>query len=218
MSRGFVSRGVTLLVVAAALGGWAATAAAATGPCSDASGKPWCDPALSPDKRAGLLLAALTQDEKISLLAGDSNANGHTGATPAISRLGVPQSYNTDGPVGVRQGSATAMPTPMALAATFDPDLAKLYGTVLGNEARAKGNDGILAPTINMMRTPLNGRTFEAFGEDPFLVARTAVQWIRGAQSRGVYATPKHFAANNQEGVDATGRTGAPGSPVGLAQ
>src|SRR3954451_1360052 len=210
--------GLGLIGALAAIVLAAQPAVAATGPCSEPSGKPWCNPALTPDKRAGLLVQALTQDEKITLLAGDSNANGHTGATPAISRLGVPQSYNTDGPVGVRQGSATAMPTPMALAATFDPDLAKLYGTVLGNEARAKGNDGILAPTINMMRVPNNGRTFEAFGEDPFLGARTTAEWVKGAQSQGIYATPKHFAANNQEGGDQTGQTGTPGFPLGLAQ
>src|SRR5213075_3479700 len=102
-------------------------------------------------------------------------------------------------------------------AATFDTSMARLFGETLGNEARAKANDGILAPTINMMRTPLNGRTFEAFGEDPWLVTRTTVAWIEGAQSQGVYATVKHFAGNNQEGVDATGGQTANGSsPLGV--
>jgi beta-glucosidase len=211
-----------LAVIASLIGGAVAApgavAADATGPCSVTTGRPWCDPSKTADERAGLLLGALTDDEKISLLAGDPNANGHTGATPAVARLGLPQSYNTDGPVGVRQGSATAMPTPMALAATFDPSLARLYGTVLGNEARAKGNDGLLGPTLNIMRTPLNGRTFEAFGEDPFLVARTGAEWIRGAQSQGVYATPKHYAANNMEGLDLTGVAGSPSAPIGVGQ
>jgi beta-glucosidase len=205
--RGGVATAVWLVALAGSAGG----AAAATAPCSAPAGRPWCNPALSPDTRAALLVGALTTDEKISLLAGANDANGHTGATAAIPRVGLPQSYNTDGPVGIRQGSATAMPTPMADAAAFDPRIARLYGQVLGNEARAKGNDGILAPTINMMRTPLNGRTFEAFGEDPFLVTRTTVAWIEGAQSQGVYATPKHFAVNSQEGVDPTGQTGKPG-------
>src|SRR5689334_2529860 len=106
MSRGFMGRGVALVVAAAAMTGGAASAAAATGPCSDPSGRPWCNTSLSPDKRAGLVVQALTQDEKISLLAGDGNANGHTGATAAVPRLGIPQSYNTDGPVGIRQGNA----------------------------------------------------------------------------------------------------------------
>jgi beta-glucosidase len=209
--------GSLVAIVAASLAIVAGPASAATGPCSEPSGRPWCDPSLSPDKRAGLLVAALTEDEKISLLSG-ATANGHTGATAAVPRVGLTQSYNTDGPVGIRQGSATAMPTPMGLAATFDRSMAHLYGQTLGNEARAKGNDGILAPTINMMRTPLNGRTFEAFGEDPFLVASTTTEWVKGAQSQGIYATPKHFAANNQEGVDVTGQTGQPGTVVGGAQ
>ena len=133
MTRSFALLGAAFVV---AIG--AQSAAAATGPCSAPTGKPWCNPALSPDKRAGLLVAELTQDEKLSLLSGDGNANGHTGATPAIDRVGLPQSYNTDGPVGVRQGQATAMPTPMALGATFDPAIAHLCGQVIGDEARAK--------------------------------------------------------------------------------
>ena len=160
---------------------------------------------------------ALAGDFEASHLAGDNSNDGHTGATEAIPRVGLPKSYNTDGPVGVRQGSATALPTPMAEAATFDPAMAFLHGQTIGNEARAKGNDGVLAPTVNMMRTPLGGRTFEAFGEDPFLVTRTTVAWIEGAQSQGVYATVKHFAANNQEGVDPTGGQTANGSsPLGV--
>src|SRR4051794_5404395 len=208
----------TAVAAAAALILSLATATtAAAGPCSQRTGRPWCDASLSPDKRAGLLLKALTQDEKISLLAGDGGNDGHTGATAAIARVGLPKSYNTDGPVGVRQGSATALPTPMAEAATFAPEMARLHGSTVGNEARNKGNDGVLAPTVNMMRTPLNGRTFEAFGEDPWLVTRTTVGWIEGAQSQGVYATVKHFAANNQEGVDPTGgQTASGGSPIGI--
>jgi beta-glucosidase len=216
---GLKLRGVAAIAAVAlmAVVGSASSAAAATGPCSAPAGRPWCNRSLSANERAGLLVAALTEDEKISLLAGAS-ANGHTGATAAVPRVGLPESYNTDGPVGIRQGSATAMPTPMGLAATFDRAMDHLYGLTLGNEARAKANDGILAPTINMMRTPLNGRTFEAFGEDPFLVANTTSAWVKGAQSQGIYATPKHFAANNQEGADATGQTGQPGGVLGGAQ
>src|SRR3954447_2788253 len=204
----------TTIVIAAAMLVGAAPAAAA--PCSNRTGKPWCDASQTPDKRAGLLVKALTQDEKLTLLAG-ANGDGHTGATAAIDRVGLPKSYNTDGPVGVRQGSATAMPTPMAEAATFDPEMARLHGTTIGNEARAKGNDGVLAPTVNIARTPLNGRTFEAFGEDPWLVTRLTVAWIEGVQSQGIYATVKHYAANNQEGVDQSGGvTSAGGFPIGI--
>src|SRR3954470_17405911 len=205
--------GKSTVVIAATMLVFAASASAS--PCSQRAGRPWCDASQSPDKRAGALLKALTQDEKLTLLAG-ANGDGHTGATAAIERVGLPKSYNTDGPVGVRQGSATAMPTPMAEAATFDPEMARLHGTTVGNEARAKGNDGVLAPTVNIARVPLNGRTFEAFGEDPWLVTRMAVAWVEGTQSQGVYATIKHFAANNQEGVDPSGGATASGSfPIG---
>jgi beta-glucosidase len=91
------------------------------------------------------------------------------------------------------------MPAPIGLAATFDPSLARRFGGVIANEARAKRNDVLHAPTTNMMRTPLAGRTFEAFGEDPFLASRITVDWIEGAQAEGVIANVKHLAANNQE-------------------
>ena len=102
--------GIAAIVAAtlAVVAGPVSNAAAATGPCSEPAGRPWCDPSLSPDKRAGLLVAALTEDEKISLLAGTS-ANGHTGATAAVPRVGLPQSYNTDGPVGIRAGHGPAL-------------------------------------------------------------------------------------------------------------
>jgi beta-glucosidase len=203
--------GAAICVVIVGLVG--AGTAGAAGRCGN---HPWCNTSLSPDERAGLLVGALTLDEKISLLAG-SDAAGHTGASAAIPRLDVPPTYVTDGPVGVRQGStpATALPGPTAAAATFSERLAFLHGETIGNEAKGKGNDGVLAPTVNMMRTPLNGRSFEAYGEDPFLVSRTAVGWIKGAQSQGVFATVKHFAANNQEGYDPSGQTGGGTLPLG---
>ncbi len=141
----------------------------------------------------------MTNEEKITFLNGTPPGR-HTGASIAIPRLGIPAVYYTDGPVGPRQGKATAMPTPMALAATFDPANAFAYGHVVGTEARDKGNSVVFGPTVNIMRTPQGGRTFEAYGEDPFLVASTAVGWIDGAQRAGVMADVKHFAANNQEG------------------
>jgi beta-glucosidase len=132
--------------------------------------------------------------------AGSAAAHQHTGTSDGVARVGLPPVYFSDGPVGPRQGSATALPTPMALAATFDPAMAFRHGDVVGNEAKDKGNDVVFAPTVNIMRTPLGGRTFEAYGEDPFLVSKLAVGWIDGAQSEGVIANVKHFAANNQEG------------------
>jgi beta-glucosidase len=176
------------------------------GRCGD---HPWCNTALSPDERAGLLLEQLTLDEKISLMAGDDPSTGfnaaapvedrHTGRSNGIARLDLPTIFFSDGPVGTRQGQATGMPASMALAATFDEDMAKRYGTVVGNEVKLKGNDVVHAPTVNIMRTPLGGRTFEGYGEDPWLVSRIGVGWIEGAQSEGVIANVKHYAANNQE-------------------
>jgi beta-glucosidase len=143
----------------------------------------------------------MTRDEEVTMVGGDgTGASPHTGATFAIPRLGLRAVYFSDGPVGVRQGEATAMPIPMALAATWDQRLARAHGRVVGREARDKGNDVVFAPTVNIMRTPQGGRTFEAYGEDTYLVARTGVGWIRGAQGAGVIGDVKHFAVNNQEG------------------
>nr|WP_281386009.1 glycoside hydrolase family 3 C-terminal domain-containing protein [Nocardioides luti] len=143
----------------------------------------------------------MTVDEEITLVGGDSfGAAPHTGATYALPRLGLRPVYFSDGPVGPRQGEATAMPIPMALAATWDARLARTHGREIADEAKAKGNDVVFAPTVNLMRTPQGGRTYEAYGEDTFLTGRTAIGWIRGAQSTGVIANVKHYLANNQEG------------------
>ena len=148
----------------------------------------------------------MTREEKFDLMAGDEPAgvltageNDHTGTSDGIPRLGVPTVYYTDGPLGVRQGRATAMPAPIGLAATFSPALAARYAALVGDEAKKKGNDVIHAPTVNIMRTPLAGRTFEAFGEDPLLTSRIAVSYIRAMERAGVLGNVKHYAANNQE-------------------
>ena len=191
------------LALAAAFLALSAAPALAAGRCGD---HPWCDTTLSPDRRAQLLLAELTQDEKLSLMAGDDPSGVFTG-TPAtgtsngIPRLDVPTVYYSDGPVGPREGRATAMPAPMALAAGFDPALARRVGAAIADEVRKKGNDVVHAPTVDIMRTPLAGRTFEGYGEDPLLSSRLAVEWIRGAQAQGVIGNVKHFAPNSQEGA-----------------
>lgn len=172
-----------------------------TQPCPTERAHPWCDRGLSPDQRARLFQQAMTLEEEITLLGGQGmGAAPHTGGTYAIPRLGLREVYLTDGPVGVRQGRSTLMPVPQALAATFDPGLARRYGATVGNEARHKGNDVVYAPTTDILRTPQNGRTFESYGEDTFLSAGTGVAWARGAQAEGVIVTAKHFALNNQEG------------------
>src|SRR5215208_3023466 len=182
---------------------WPGAAAEAAGRCGS---HPWCDTSLSADRRAALLLNALTPAERIGLLGGDDaggvlgRAGGHTGTGLGVARLDLPPLYLTDGPLGVRQGPSTALPSSMSLAASFNRRLARRVGALLGNEAKFKGNDVVYAPTINLLRTPLWGRAFESLGEDPFLTARLGVEWIRGAQAQGVIANVKHFAANNQEG------------------
>src|SRR5437762_3413593 len=202
--------GCAVLLMIASAGG-----ADAAGRCGD---HPWCDTSLPANTRAGLLLEQLTQDEKISLLAGDDlfgvggQAGSHTGTSNGVPRVDLPTIYYTDGPMGVRSGMATAMPAPVGLAATWDPTLAARYGATVGNEAKRKGNDVVFAPTVNIMRTPLGGRTFEGYGEDPWLVSRMAVAWIEGAQSEGVIANVKHFAANNQEGMGPAPQ----GTPLGV--
>src|SRR5947209_11637063 len=204
-----------VLVVLAALA--VPGAAQARGRCGI---HPWCNTALSPTARANLVVAAMTTNEKIAFLGGDDFEGGvgsgpdiHTGIQDGVPRIGVPTVYYTDGPLGPRQGPSTGMPAPLGLAATFDPALAHLYGSVVGNEAKDKGNDVVFAPTVNVMRTPIGGRTYEAFGEDPFLIARTAVAWIDGLQAQGVLADIKHFAANNQEGEDPRRTQAGPSSP-----
>jgi len=176
-----------MLVVALALPAFAS----ADGRCGS---HPWCDTSLTPDARAKLMLAAMSQDDKVGILTGQAESDVDL---PAISW--------TDGAVGAGglgsgTSGATAMPAAIALAANFDQDMARRYGSVVGLEVRHRGFDGDFGPTVNIMRTPLGGRTFEAYGEDPFLSAQTAVGWIDGFQAQGVMADVKHFAENNQEG------------------
>ena len=199
------ARRILLALATVAVGAMgAATSADAAGRCGT---HPWCDTSLPPDQRAALLVEALTPQERIALLAGDhpegvSGAQGtHTGAADGNPRVGLPPFFQSDGPVGVRQGKSTAFPSSMSLAASFDRGLARAYGAAVGNEAKLKGNDLVFGPTINMLRTPLWGRSFETYGEDPFLTARIGVEWIRGLQGEGVIANAKHFAVNNQEGA-----------------
>src|SRR5664280_206988 len=154
------------------------------------------------ETRVADLLSRLTLDEKIALVHGNTKFT-----TPAIPRLGIPERWLSDGPHGVREDVgpdtflpagrtddfATYLPVAIALAATWNPDAAKAYGDVIGEEARQRGKDIMLGPGVNIMRTPLNGRSFEYLGEDPYLASRRAVQ------SHGVASCVKHFAANNQE-------------------
>lgn len=179
------------VALAALAVGWLAPPALAAGRCGE---HPWCNTSLTPSERAALLLAAMSRSDKVGLLTGQE-----------ASDVGMPAIKFTDGAVGaggVGSGleDATAMPAAIALAANFNQAMARRYGELVGTEVRHRGFDGDYGPTLNIMRTPLGGRTYEAYGEDPYLAAQTGVGWIEGFQSQGVMADPKHFAANNQEG------------------
>lgn len=220
---------VTLLVSLAPPPGTAQAAATADA-ATQCGTHAWCDPALSPDARAAMVLAEMTLDEKATFVGGESlSSNGglgdtpladnpafnrdHTGSSAGIERLGVPTVYYADGPAAVRQGASTSLPSPTALAATFDEGLARAYGAVIGNEAKLKGNDAVFGPTMNMVRTPKNSRLVEAYGEDPYLTARTGVAWIKGLQGQGVMSVMKHFAGYNSEGQPPFG-TGSRVTPL----
>ncbi|HEY8979172.1 MAG TPA: glycoside hydrolase family 3 N-terminal domain-containing protein, partial [Streptomyces sp.] len=152
--------------------------------------------------RVNSLISQLTLDEKLSLLHGapDPAPLGQAGHLPGVPRLGIPPLRLADGPAGVRvTAPATALPAPVLLASAFDPDLARRYGQVIGREGRALGQDVLLSPMVNLLRTPYGGRNFETFTEDPLLAADLVAAEIEGIQSEGLIATVKHFALNNQE-------------------
>ncbi|MER6133215.1 glycoside hydrolase family 3 C-terminal domain-containing protein [Streptomyces sp. NPDC001815] len=152
--------------------------------------------------RVESLLTRLTLDEKITLLHGapDPKSLGQAGHVPGVERLGIPPLRLADGPAGVRvKRHATALPAPVLLAAAFDPGLARRYGRVIGHEGRALGQDVLLSPMVNLVRTPYAGRNFETFSEDPLLSADLVAEEIRGIQGEGLIATVKHYAMNNQE-------------------
>ena len=155
------------------------------------------DAASKIEARVEKLLSQLTPEEKVSLLVGDPFDEM---STMAIPRLGIPKLVMADGPQGIRaHGPACSFPSVIALAATWDRELAFRYGEALGREARARGIHIQLAPGVNIARTPLNGRNFEYFGEDPYLTGELATQYILGLQSQGVAATVKHFVGNDTE-------------------
>jgi beta-glucosidase len=165
---------VLVLVVAAASGGQRA-------------------PTSATEARVEELLSRMTLEEKLTLLSG-------TGFdTVPVPRLGIPALHMTDGPAGIRTGPATSFPAGVALAASFDPVLVEQVGAAIAREAKAQGKNVLLAPCVNIQRSPHAGRNFESFGEDPLLAARMSVAYTRGVQAEGVMAAVKHYAANNQE-------------------
>ncbi len=154
------------------------------------------------EQRISELLAKMTLKEKVSLMSGKDNWH-----TVPIERLGIPWITMTDGPHGVRttndQGRtfvpATAFPTGVSFAASWNPALVERVGVALGEETHALGCDVLLGPCVNIVRHPLAGRNFESYAEDPYLAGRIGIAWVKGVQSQGVAASLKHYACNNQE-------------------
>jgi beta-glucosidase len=143
---------------------------------TSAHGWPWLNTALSPDERAALLLEQMTLEEKIGMVHGQSSEAYFTAPIP---RLGIPALIMTDGPAGINEGKATALPAPIALAASWDPAAAQMYGEVLGREAEATGHNVFLGSSLDIARIPTDGRLFEALGEDPILTGQMAVHSIQ---------------------------------------
>jgi beta-glucosidase len=147
------------------------------------------------DARVEDLLKRLTFDEKILLIGGDSTSF----ATSGIERLGVPPLKMSDGPLGVKQKKSTAFPAGVVMASTWDTALIFRVGEAIGKECRATGINVLLGPCINIHRFPYGGRNFESYSEDPYLVSRIAVAYVKGLQSQKIIPNVKHFACNNQE-------------------
>jgi len=152
-------------------------------------------------ERTEALLAEMTVEEKATLMTG----RGPWDVRP-VERLGIPSLKVTDGPAGARGAGllgtgipALCLPCGSALGATWNPALVEDLGRALAAETRARGCHVLLAPTVNIHRTPLGGRNFECYSEDPHLTSRLAVAYVRGVQSGGVATTTKHFVANDSE-------------------
>jgi beta-glucosidase len=159
---------------------------------------PWVNSSASPQDRAAQVLAQMTLDEKLSMTHG-AQLPGYDGVVAPIPRLCIPALNLHDGGAGVVMGGTTAMPAPIAAAASFDPALARTYGTVVGAEAYTKGVRVNLGPNLNLERDPRGGRVFEGAGEDPYLAGAMATNYVQGVQSQGVMADIKHFVANDTE-------------------
>jgi len=169
---------------------------------------PWVGSTAPVEQRVSQVLGRMTLDEKVSMVHGIADPYQgqlvgpvYAGVVPAIPRLCIPRLGLADGPAGVGNGlvGVTQLPGPNVLASTWDPWLAEAYGRVVGAEVGGKGANVSLGPTLDIARDPRAGRSFETFGEDPYLTAQLATRNIIGIQSRGVIAQAKHLAAYNQE-------------------
>jgi beta-glucosidase len=183
------------------------------GTTAPAATRPWMNTRLSPDQRASLVLEAMTQDEKFQLITtqfGD-NENGHVmapgalgsaGYQPGIPRLGLPAQQESDAGLGVAKPhklGATALPSGLATASSFDPALAYAGGAMIGSQAHRRGFNVMLAGGADLIRDPRNGRNFEYASEDPLLTGLIVGNAIAGVQSQHLVSTVKHYALNDLE-------------------
>ena len=200
-----------------------AAAALAAPVCAQApTSMPWMNRELSPDQRAALVVGQMTQQEKLQLVFGYFGTDWHTGAgvyhpapearygsagyVPGIARLGIPPQWETDAGEGVATQGAdpdprlrTALPSGLATAATWNPEIAFRGGHMIGHEARNSGFNVQLAGGVDLMRDPRNGRNFEYAGEDPLLAGTIVGAEVAGIQSNHVISTIKHYAMNDLE-------------------
>lgn len=187
---------------------FSAILAAVSSSALNASTPVYLDDSKPLEERVEDALSRMTLREKINIIHAQSKFS-----SPGVPRLGIPEIWCTDGPMGVRpevlwdeweqaswtNDSCTAMPALTALAATWNPEMAELYGKTIGEEARFRNKSVLLGPGINIYRTPLNGRNFEYMGEDPYLTSKMTVPYVKGVQDNGVAVCVKHFALNNNE-------------------
>ena len=214
------------IVLASAVASLLCTAAQAAQP-NPSPDRPWLDRTLSPEARAHAAVAAMTADEKLRLIFGYSDqavtevskvpddvvspelkayvvahaVKGSAGFVPGVPRLGIPDQTQTDASIGVRNSliPSTALPSSLATAASWDPEVSRAGGAMIGAEARATGHNTMLSGGVNLAREPRNGRNFEYTGEDPLLAGTMAGALIDGIQSNHIISTVKHYAINDQE-------------------
>ena len=199
-------RALGALAVAAVAASMALTVAPGTAVAADAPAAT-TRATITPSSRVANLVSQMTLDEKLSFvtplkdpLNPGSVTTGSAAYIPGVPRLGIPEMRYTDGSAGLRLPiPATAYPVATMVGSTWEPDLAYTFGNTLGTEARAANQDVLLAPMVTLMREPQGGRNYEAYSEDPLLVAQMAGSEVSGVQDAGVIATLKHLAMNDQE-------------------
>ena len=217
-----MGRKIASLTIAASL-----ALIASVGASAAPADQPWLDSSLSPEARAKAAVGAMTLDEKLRIVFGYSDqalteiakvpddivspelkayiithlVKGSAGFVPGVPRLGIPDQTQTDASMGVRNSfiPSTALPSSLATAASFDPEVPRAGGAMIGAEARATGHNTMLSGGINLAREPRNGRNFEYVGEDPLLAGTMAGALINGIQSNKIVSTIKHYAVNDQE-------------------